>query len=213
MRESRLYKPVAEFIRTKFGCFEVFKTTGTIYGKIDVVGLRYSMGRRGGSAEVIAVEVKRGIPGLLKALGQAVGYSVMADRCYLAVYDPSGGKIGQTERELAAQLNLGLISIGPAMKPEVLLSSPQHTPLKSHRLALLRSLGFIECVLCESFWPATNMVLQGKRATILKALQAGKGFRYSLPTLTKQRQADSPDLRYLCGDCVAAFSGLTPQNK
>lgn len=212
MRESRLYKPVADFIRTKFDCFEVFETRGTIYGKIDVVGLRYSMGRRGGSAEVIAVEIKRGIPGLLKALGQAVGYSVMADRCYLAVYDYRG-KIGQLERELAAQLNLGLISIGPAMKPEVLVSSPQHTPLRSHRLQLLRSLGFIECVLCKSFWPATNMTLQGERGSIRKALQVGKGFRYSLPALTKQRRADSPDWRYLCGDCVVAFAGLASQSK
>lgn len=206
---------MADFIRTKFGCFEVVKTTGTIYGKIDVVGLRYSVGRRGGSAEAIAVEVKPGISNLLKALGQAVGYSVMAARCYLAVYDPAGKKIGQIERELAAQLNLGLISTGRSMRPEVLLSSPKHTPLRLHRIALLRSIGFIECVLCESFWPATNMTLQSERITILKALQARKGFRYSLPALTKQRQSDSSssDLRYFCGDCVAAFSGLALQSK
>ena len=79
MDESSLYKPVADFIREQFDCFAVETTKGMQYGMIDVVGLRYSMNRRGGSAEVIAVEVKTGLSGLLKSLGQALGYSVMAD--------------------------------------------------------------------------------------------------------------------------------------
>jgi len=124
MQESRLYPIVAKFVKKKLGCFYVRnKPTVTKYGAADIVGLRQSAGKYGGSAEVIAVEVKDTTSRILNAAGQAVGYSVMADRCYLAI---RGDTVGEVERELVAQLNTGLIRIGSRGTCEILLTSPQY---------------------------------------------------------------------------------------
>ena len=101
------------------------KPTGTRHGIIDVVGLRQSSGKYGGSAEIIAVEVKC-TPGdrFLTSAGQALGNSVMADRCDLAV---GGETLGEEKRELAAQLNIGLIHISARRKCRIILTSPQYS--------------------------------------------------------------------------------------
>src|SRR5689334_5154390 len=108
MLEAKLYKKVADFIGKEFDCFHTAEKKGIEQGTVDVVGLRYSMDRFGGTAEVVAVEVKLESATFLKSLGQALGYSVMADRCYLAVHKPYNHHFTVPEKELAAQLNVGL---------------------------------------------------------------------------------------------------------
>lgn len=107
MLEHELYPVVARFLKTELRCITVALTTGPRYGSIDVVGLRYLKGRYGGSAELLAVEVKLRHAVFLKSLGQALGYSLMADRSYLAIHRPTG--VTEPEAEMAAQLNVGLI--------------------------------------------------------------------------------------------------------
>lgn len=50
--------------------------TGTTYGRVDVVGLRQTPGDHSVDTELICIEVKRGKDPVLKAMGQAYGYSV-----------------------------------------------------------------------------------------------------------------------------------------
>lgn len=202
MAESRLYPIVGKFLKRKLGCFHVqAQPTVTRYGAVDVVGLRQSAGRYGGSAEVIAVEVKATGSRFLNSAGQAVGYSVMADRCYLAI---GGDAIGEVESELASQLNIGLIAIRSRRRCEIVLTSPQHRPLRAQKLILIRKLGFVECVVCGTLRLRSEML---KRAndSFQTAAREHKGFRYLL-SVKEGRTQDGPERRYICHDCVQAFT-------
>jgi len=212
MAEKDLYKPVAAFIKREFNCFAVKTTTGTRHGSIDVVGLRDLIGDLGGGTEVIAVEVKPEKSTLLKSLGQAYAYSVMADRCYLAIHKPYRRRVSQEEIDMAAQLNVGLIQIGTRKTCRVLVSSPRQEPLRSHRLALIRKVGYVECVVCGTLFPNTGLRSQRDRSSIRHAIVEEKAFRYWLFELAERRGADKRryiyDSRYICPDCVQAFRGL-----
>ena len=206
MQESRLYPIVAKFVKDKLGCFYVRdKPTVTTHGAVDVVGLRQSSGKYGGSAEVIAVEVKDTTSRLLNAAGQAVGYSVMADRCYLAI---RGIKVGDTERELVAQLNVGLIWIGSHGKCEILLTSPQYQPLRAQRLTLIRKLGFVECALCRTLRLRNEMMKPTKNA-LKVAARDRQGFRYLL-TVDHGGDKNAAERRYVCRDCVQVLASSSP---
>jgi len=203
MRESQHYPTVAGFLKERMGCFFARdEPTVTTYGAVDVVGLRQSSGKYGGSAEVIAVEVKDSASRLLNAAGQAAGYSVMADRCYLAV---RADTISQTERELVAQLNVGLIRIGARRACELLLTSPQHRPLRAQSLALIRRMGFVECTVCRTLRPRTAMLKASKNALRVAARERS-GFRYLLNG-DHLKHGHDPERRYVCSDCVQAFAG------
>jgi hypothetical protein len=215
MAEQNLYKSVARFVKAEFGCFAVKTTKGTTYGSIDVIGLRYNVGDFGGTSEIVAVEVKPENSTFLKSLGQALAYSVMADRCYLAIHTPYRRTTLQDERELAAQLRVGLIEIGVRKMCRVVVSSPQHRPIRAHKLSLLNQLGFHECMICTTLLSkGEGMRSQGDRSGLLHAIRDGKAFRYWLYKLDEQRGGARTfvyDRRYFCKDCVAAFSTLAPR--
>jgi hypothetical protein len=207
MRERNLYPILQEFLKDKLGCFHVARTTGTRYGAIDVVGLRQSSGKYGGNAEVIAVEVKASGSRFLNSAGQVLGYSVMADRCYLAL----PGLVDESEpleSEFAAQLNNGLLRVGPGKKCEVVVTSPQHRPLRAQKLALIRTLGFIECAMCGTLRAASSIIIgKTRKGALQAAAQKGKGFRYLLSNIDAARGEDGDERRYLCRDRVRALSG------
>jgi hypothetical protein len=203
MAESALYPIVGEFLKRKLGCFHVrTQRTVTRYGAVDVVGLRQSAGRYGGTAEVIAVEVKTTGSRFLNSAGQAVGYSVMADRCYLAI---GGDAIGEEESELASQLNIGLIAIRSRRRCEIVLTSPQYRPLRAQKLTLIRKLGFVECVVCGTLRLRSEMLKQGSH-NIQTAAREHKGLRYLL-SVKKGQTRDRSERRFICHDCVQALSG------
>jgi hypothetical protein len=204
VKEQELYRVVEKFLRRNFGCFHVTKKpTGTKHGLIDVVGLRQSSGRYGGSAEVIAVEVKATAGRFLNSAGQALGYSVMADRCYLAV----GGKtLNEEIRELAAQLNIGLIRVN-ATRCEILLTSPQYRPVRTQKLELIRKLRFVECVMCGTLRPRDEM-MNSEEGAIHVAAQKAQGFRYRL---TGKNQSGN-ERRYLCHDCALRWLSESNSN-
>jgi hypothetical protein len=212
MREADLYEPVANFIKSEFNCFYVGTLKGTKLGTIDVVGLRYVMGDYGGSTEVIAIEVKPEKMVFLKSAGQAHAYSVMADRCYLAILKPYGRPLTQDQKDLAAQLQLGLIVIGKQRECHIVVSSPEQHPIHSHRLELIGKCGFVQCVICGSFFESKNMRTLRERSNISHAIRDEKNFQYWLHNLYEQRGRKDRkyiyDRRYICKDCVQAFSGL-----
>lgn len=215
MAEHNLYKAVAKFVRDEFECFDVKTTRGTTYGTIDVIGMRYNVGHLGGTSEIVAVEVKPRNSTFLKSLGQARAYSVMADRCYLAIHTPYNWKTRQEERELAAQLQVGLIEIGAKRICRVVVSSPQHRPIRAHKLSLLMQLGYYECILCSTLIPRSEgRRYESPKSGLVRAIRDRKSFGYWLFDLDKQRQGKTKlvrDRRFLCRDCVQGFSSLAPK--
>lgn len=216
MKEEDLYKPVADFIRREFDCFVVGVKKGISLGTIDVVGIRYVMGDFGGEAEVIGVEVKPEGATFLKAIGQALGYSVMTDRCYLAVQKKYGRHASQTEKDVAAQLGVGLIEVGKQRNCRVVVSSPRQQPMRAHKLSLVNKLGYVECVVCGCLFEPKSVRSSRDRSNITDAVREKKPFRYWLMALAEQR-GDARrkyvyDRRHICMDCIAALGGFSKQN-
>ena len=213
MKEEDLYPSVADFVEKEFNCFYVGIKKGTELGTIDIVGLRYVMGDIGGSSEVISVEVKPEEMTFLKCAGQAHAYSVMADRCYLAVHKRYGRNLTQEQKDVAAQLQLGLIEIGKRKKCKVIVSSPEQRPMRKHRLSLINKCGYVECVICGILFGNKGMRSLRERSNITHAIRDEKGFRYWLYNLQEKKNRDSRryvyDRRHICPDCVQIFSGLT----
>jgi hypothetical protein len=212
MKEEDLYKPVADFIEREFNCFYLDMKKGIELGTVDVVGLRYVMGDYGGSTEVIAVEVKPEEMTFLKCAGQAHAYSVMADRCYLAIQKRYGRTLTQNQRDVAAQLQIGLIEIGKGKRCRVVVSSPEQRPIRAHKLELIGKCGFVECVICGSLFEDKAMRSMRERSNITHAIRDEKGFRYWLMDLYERRGLDDRkyvyDRRHICRDCVQIFSGF-----
>ncbi len=211
MKERDLYEPVRSFVETEFGCFHTGIEKGNVSGKIDVIGLRNSVGDLGGSTDVIAVEVKPEKNTFLKSAGQAYAYSIFADRCYLAIHKPRTGDFTLEEKEIAAKLQIGLIKIGAHKKCSIAVSSPPHTPLASHRLSLIAKLGYVKCIMCETLFENKGMRNHKQRSSIKNAIAEKKAFRYWLWGLSDQREEEREyvyDRRHICKDCVQVFQGL-----
>ena len=210
---------MGEFIKKELGCFAVDYKKGTQFGMIDVIGLRYVMGDYGGSTELVAVEVKPEEATFLKSLGQASAYSVMADRCYLAIHKRYGRPFTQEEKDVVAKLNVGLIEIGKQKSCKVIASSPQHYPIQAHKLHLIRKMGYVECRICGLFFLHHGMRSLRERSNIVNAIREEKPFRYWLMKFGAEREEakkgggrkDIHDRRYICQDCVQVFSGLVPR--
>ena len=211
MKERDLYEPVRKFIEKEFNCFHTGIEKGTKDGKIDVVGLRNTVGDFGGHTDVISVEVKPEKNTYLKALGQAYAYSIMADRCYLAIHKPYNKEFSQEEKDQASKLNVGLIKIGAHKECSIVISSPIQSPILSHKLSLINKLGYAQCIMCNTLFLNKGIRSQKDRSSILNAIEEKKPFRYWLWSLSKQREEERDyvyDRRHICADCVQVFSGL-----
>jgi hypothetical protein len=138
-READYYPIVARWMEKRFQCFKTRKNVGTTYSHADVVGARDSGGEHSGDVELIVIEVKAGNERFATASGQAVGYSVYANRVYLADVREQGFK--SAELDIASNLGVGLIQISGTKCTEV-LSSRHPTPLDQ---TLERHSGCLEC--------------------------------------------------------------------
>lgn len=215
MKESDLYKPVEAFVKTEFNCFHTAINRGTKAGKIDVIGIRNTLSDFGGHTDIIAVEVKPKGATFLKSLGQAYAYSVMTDRCYLAIHKPRDTEFSQEEKDLAERLGVGLIKIGAYKECKIETSSALHTPLIAHKLALLYKIGYSQCSICQSVFKSDgNIAKQKGSVTIQKAITNTTSFQYWLSGLYDQKNDNRDyvyDKRFFCEDCVQAFKGLAHQ--
>jgi len=132
-----LYKYVADFLIDQLECFDTFQKVGELYtGFADVVGVKDVGGRTTGDFEVIAVEVKKSAYNFAKNLGQALGYSLLAHRCYLATYlkEPYTSE----QEQMAMHLGVGLLRIYNRECEEI-LSPPRHQPINSLMLKMLEN--------------------------------------------------------------------------
>ncbi len=218
MLEAEYYEPVARWARNTLGCFETGINTGLRHGRIDVVGLRDSGGRLSGRADVIAIEVKRGTQPFATSIGQASGYSIYADRCYLAEYRPRG--FTDDERAIASQLGVGLVQIAGTTRLRIaeVLTAPLREPLEGLRLEVVEKLHHSLCTVCGSLFqcgetgkPFANVARQqnSRARHVERAVRDEKGLMYWLYEQAARSSKATKDTvyhrRYVCPDCVAAL--------
>ncbi len=141
-------------MEAEFGCWETrIKTNVRDVGEIDVLGVRYLGGDLSGQSELIAVEVKPSTSRFAVSAGQAHGYSVVADRCYLAAVCE---EFSPAQVMIAGRLGVGLIRIwqtaaGQTRFREV-LTAPANQPVEELRLQAAERLGLAQCSLCQTLF-------------------------------------------------------------
>ncbi len=174
MSEAGLYKRVESFAVDHFGCHTVQQQIGTKFGKVDVVGLRLPPGDFAATSELIAIEVKEERSTFLSAVGQTRAYSIFAHKCYLAVRKRFAARFTPEEKDVAAQLGIGLIEIRTNGCREI-LTSQAFSPQDRYVLQVINKLGFFICAVCGGAYPKQDMSDINSRREI--DLQAHPGYR------------------------------------
>jgi len=113
------------------------------------LGIRDVGGRFCGDIEVITIEVKTSRYNFAKSLGQALGYSLFAHKCYLAILLRYSERYSPEEKEMASQLGFGLIEIRTGKCTEILTSAP-HRPINTLLLRALDSVDYGKCSICRT---------------------------------------------------------------
>ena len=152
MKEKDLYPSMELWVKSKFECFDTATNTGTEHGRVDVLGLRQTPGDHSSDTDLICIEVKRGTQPFLNALGQALGYSIYGNYCYLADYRPKN-PYSDTERVIAEQLGVGLIRIQKLEHIELVSTARRCTPIENLKLQIADQIGYVRCTICSTFFP------------------------------------------------------------
>lgn len=216
MKERDLYPRVARWAEMRLGCFRTALDRGLRLGRIDVVGLRDRGGRLSGRSEVISIEVKRGTQPFATSVGQASGYSIYADRCYLAEY--RAVPFSEDEEAIAAHLGVGLLRISGESRIRVteVITAPPNQPLEGLRLELIEKLDYSQCALCGSLfrrgsgstWDGVIRVKNSPGA-VSRAAAEGRGLAYWLYEQSDRAEPKADYIyhrRYLCSGCVWAIA-------
>lgn len=220
MLEKDLYPHVERWVKHHYKCWATGINTGVRSGRIDVVGVRDVGGDLSGRSEVIAVEVKAGTQVFTTAAGQAHGYSVMADRCYLADKRSGSSPFDPAELRIAEKLGIGLLAIRGNNKTELILSAPPCDPIDELRLQVVEKLGLADCSLCgtlfrrgtcESPTSWTGVVRAVREQNDLaQAARQERGYMWWLTVAAEARDQKGRKQdywrRYLCHDCAWALA-------
>jgi len=207
VKEGSLYPSVQVFLRRGLRCFRATPRVGTVFvGIADVVGVRDVGGDVRGDVEVIAVEVKTTTSNFGKIMGQALGYSFFAYKCYLATLLGKSESYSEEQKELATRLGVGLLEIRRnatgRWKCREALTSGNHDP-QGHQFETLLRRGFnlTRCSFCGFFTDSSNVTeswysaLQNKK-TYLLWIKADRDLLFSRRKTTDWRRV------YVCRDCV-----------
>ena len=203
MSETDLYKLVERFLREQFDCFDAFQKRGPKYvGYADVLGVRDVGGRFCGDIEVIAVEVKTSRYNFAKSLGQALGYSLFAHKCYLAIPMRYTEEYSAENKEMAAHIGVGLIEIRSGQCTEI-LTSPPHQPINSLLLRTLDYVGYGRCSICGTL---TKVKEAWTKDLKYAGSTEGTMFYYvkkiTNRPVTFSQQKEPTRFIYICHDCV-----------
>jgi hypothetical protein len=155
MKEKDLYPMMASWVDDNFECFATATNTGTEYGRVDILGLRQSPGDHSADTDLICIEVKRGTQPFLNALGQALGYSIYGNYCYLADYRPKK-PYSDAERVIAEQLGIGLIRIQDAKHIELISTAKRCAPIENLKLQIADQMNYVRCTICATFFPRSR---------------------------------------------------------
>lgn len=219
LSEADLYPQVEAWVKRRFKCFATAINTGIRFGRIDVVGIRDIGGVFTGSTELISVEVKAGNQPYATAAGQAHGYSVYAERCYLADVRPGRAPYSDDELDIASRLDIGLLRISGNRVEEV-MTAPSGSPVQRLQLQVVEKLGYAPCTVCGSLFKYGETPTDGKRlrrytdagTAVTKAIAEEKGFIYWLNDVAERSPEKSArsgiyHRRYVCADCVYGIFG------
>lgn len=203
-KERNLYLPVQKFLKKRFHCFVVKREKGTeTIGKPDVIGIRNIGGDLYNDPEIITVEAKRTHHNFGKKAGQALGYSLFAHRCYLAINE----KFEAEHKILASKLGIGLIEIGIDGKCTEVLTSPRYEPNEYMMLTLVYNIGYVRCMLCgglkEKVWSKKIDGALKKRISY--------GMERKMPKMTMYQESlkkkkSKKQWFFLCTDCLKAIA-------
>ncbi|MHA2135905.1 MAG: hypothetical protein ACW99J_18765, partial [Candidatus Thorarchaeota archaeon] len=210
-RESDLYPPISSFLTRHFRCFATGESRGSGHvGRADVVGVRDLGGKTMPDIEMIAVEVKWSTRNFCKNLGQALGYSLFADKCYLAIPLDKGKSFTLEEKEMATHIGVGLINCGGKRIREV-LASKSHNPIASLRTRVLWNVGYTLCGICgnaveipdEGYGETKKIDLVREEGRVLyyshRLLDGGKPRKLLFADKSDRPQ---PKYTYVCPDCL-----------
>ena len=207
--ETVLYPSIEELLQSDaFGCFKTGQKVGTSFvGLADIIGVREIGGDVRGDVEVIAVEVKTSPSCFGKILGQALGYSLLAHKCYLAVRFREDRHFSLEQKELATKLGVGLMEIKKyrsGWKCYHVQSSGNHVPHPHQMETMLRrGLQLIRCSFCGIFIDSEREAVTDSWKV---ALKEGKIYRImrspKRDLLFSKRTKEDWRRLYICKDCV-----------
>jgi hypothetical protein len=182
---------------------------------VDVLGVRDVGGILSGEIEVVCIEVKRGTEAFATASGQALGYSVYANRVYLADFREDGFK--PAELEIASHLRIGLIRLSERRCEEV-LSSPFHNPIPRMSLELIARLALAKCQFCGTVFECgrdrKSRFSNVTKENIALAASKNKGLVFWLRALSDRKKAlgigrgedgFTVEKRFVCPECIQHF--------
>jgi hypothetical protein len=210
--EKDYYPIVAKWLARQYNCFLTDINTGPLNSRADVVGVRDTGGDYSGEIEMIIVEVKRHQEPFATASGQAFGYSIYANRVYLA--DKRQNGFTKDEIMIANHLGIGLIQIDKNNKCSEVLTSPYYKTLTKFNVMFLHKLGLAKCQFCNTFFTLgtkNNLDANVTRENIKKALDEEKGIVFWHRELddrkfkfkSARRNKDlTYEKRYLCPECT-----------
>lgn len=210
--EKDYYIKVASWLEKKHNCFKTAINTGLEISRADVAGLRDTGGDLSGEIEIIVIEVKREKEAFATASGQAFGYSIYANRVYLA--DKREFGFTSDEIMIANHLGIGLIQIDKNNNCTEVLTSPYYKPLTKFYKLFIRKLGLACCQFCDTYFSTGDSVNKNSKVTrenIKKALDENKGLIFWKRELNERKtkykkENRSKDLtyetRYLCYECT-----------
>lgn len=215
--EKDLYPTVLKWANKHFKCFRSHENVGLRYSRADVFCVRDVGGQLTSEYETIAIEVKRYGGPFATASGQAYGYRVYANRVYLAEYRSE--PFSDMQRQIAAQLGIGLIHISTKLKCTEVQMSPRYDPLPSMNSELLEKIRLGLCRVCGVLFETGP---QGKgmnhtllaRENLAKAMEGEKGLMYwhrelaarkrkaKLGSLASKKDDVVYERRFICRDCI-----------
>lgn len=210
--EKDYYPIVAKWLERQYNCFKTEINTGLEISRADVAGLRDTGGDLSGEIETIVIEVKRDKEAFATASGQAFGYSIYANRVYLA--DKRENGFTADEIMIANHLGIGLIQIDRNNKCQEVLTSPYYKPLTKFYKIFLKKLGYACCQFCDTYFALgfdNNKYSNVTRENIKKAVQEERGLMFWHRELDSRKskikkETRNKDLtyetRFLCGECT-----------
>jgi hypothetical protein len=202
MKEERLYGLVGKFLQKELKCFIMGIKVGSKYvGFADVVGVRDVGGAHSEDIQVMAVEVKPTRYNFAKSLGQALGYSLFANKSYLAVPLLAKEKFTLEEKEMATRLGVGLIAIKRSRCREI-LTPPNHQPIDSLMVKMLEWMDYSRCSICGTLAP-----VKGWTEDLKRAADQEKTFYYGKEITDRPLLFTKRHYRWIivCSDCVKEF--------
>jgi len=210
-KESELYPIIKRYLEKKYSKSVLISkiNSGVWGGKIDVVLVRGIFGELLNTCEIVTVEAIPDKDRFLNYIGQALGYSIFSDRCYLAVK----GEFTQEEIDVANSLGIGLIEINKNSCKQV-LDSKLFNPIDYLRLKLLSHFDIHKCSICGSY-----LIMKNPSRKLNDSIKNKMDYVYYLDAQDEiavkkglERRKNVYIRRYICKDCInGIFSEFIPR--